>query len=213
MFLRSTIRQKDGKHPRYWSVVESCRVGGGRVAKRPLLYLGEINDSQAAAWRKTIEVLEDGSPQPRKLSLFPEDRTEGLAPDDTIVRLRLLALQLRRPRQWGWLLAGPASVGRAASGPILVGPSDAKPYGRTVGPDPVRADRIPADRPRQRMETASPVVRPLPDVLGTGADLAEVHKLYACHDRLLAHKDALFRHLRQPRRICSTPTSTCCSMI
>ena len=37
----------------------------------------------------------------------------------------------------------------------------------------------------------------LGDLLGTSADLAEIHKLYACHDRLLAHKDALFQHLRQ----------------
>ena len=37
----------------------------------------------------------------------------------------------------------------------------------------------------------------LGDLLGTDADLAEIHKLYACHDRLLAHKDALFQHLQQ----------------
>jgi hypothetical protein len=35
------------------------------------------------------------------------------------------------------------------------------------------------------------------DLLGTDADLAEIHKLYGCHDRLLAHKDAWFRHLRR----------------
>jgi hypothetical protein len=35
----------------------------------------------------------------------------------------------------------------------------------------------------------------LGDLLDTDADLAEIHKLYACHDRLLAHKDALFRQL------------------
>ncbi len=54
MFLRSTMRQKDGKQHRYWSVVESRRVAGGCVVQRPLLYLGDINDSQAAAWRKII---------------------------------------------------------------------------------------------------------------------------------------------------------------
>ncbi len=89
MFLRSTIRHKDGKPHRYWSVVENRRVAGKRVVQRPLLYLGEINDSEAAAWRKSIAVLEDGSPQPRTLSLFPEDRAEALAPDASIVRLRL----------------------------------------------------------------------------------------------------------------------------
>jgi hypothetical protein len=41
-----------------------------------VLYLGEINSSQQSAWRKSIEVLEDGAPQPRTLALFPEDRCE-----------------------------------------------------------------------------------------------------------------------------------------
>jgi hypothetical protein len=43
MFLRATIRWKDGKPHCYWSVVESRRVAGKRVVRRPLLYLGEIN--------------------------------------------------------------------------------------------------------------------------------------------------------------------------
>src|ERR1700704_2577248 len=33
------------------------------------------------------------------------------------------------------------------------------------------------------------------DLLGADFGLAEEHKLYACHDRLLEHKDALFSHL------------------
>lgn len=37
-------------------------------------------------------MLEEGSPQPCTLSLFPEDRVEGLAPDAAIVRLRLSEL-------------------------------------------------------------------------------------------------------------------------
>jgi hypothetical protein len=37
----------------------------------------------------------------------------------------------------------------------------------------------------------------LADLLGTDAELAEIHKLYGCHDRLVARKDALFQHIRQ----------------
>ena len=61
MFLRATIRKKDGKEHRYWSLVENKRVSGGRVLQRHVLYLGEINSSQELAWRKSIEVLEDGA--------------------------------------------------------------------------------------------------------------------------------------------------------
>ena len=35
------------------------------------------------------------------------------------------------------------------------------------------------------------------DLLGADFGLAEAHKLYACHDLLLAHKQALFSHLTQ----------------
>src|SRR5713101_5363991 len=105
MFLRHTKRKKDGQKHRYWSIVENRRVSGGRVVQRHVLYLGEINDSQELAWRKSIAVLEEGAEQPRTLSLFPEDRCEGLLPDASIVQLKLTALRLRRPRQWGacWL--------------------------------------------------------------------------------------------------------------
>ena len=105
MFLRQTIRKKDGKEHRYFSVVENRRVADGRVVQRHVLYLGEINDSQERAWRKSIEVFDEGAAEPRTLSLFPEDRCEGLLPDTSIVRLRLSQTRLCRPRQWGacWL--------------------------------------------------------------------------------------------------------------
>src|SRR5689334_16126982 len=89
MFLRCKVRRKDGKQHRYWSVVENTRVARGRVVQRHVLYLGEINDTQESAWRRSIEVLEDGAAQPRTLSLFPEDRCEGLLADASIVGVRL----------------------------------------------------------------------------------------------------------------------------
>jgi len=60
MFLRSSSRQKNGKQHRYFSIVENKRLADGRVAQRHVLYLGEINSSQELAWRKSIEVLEEG---------------------------------------------------------------------------------------------------------------------------------------------------------
>ena len=123
MFLRYTTRKKDGKKHRYWSIVENRRVGGGRVAQRPLLYLGEINDSQELAWRKSIAVLEDGADEPRTLALFPEDRCAGILPDASIVRLKLSELRLMQPRQWGgcWLaLSLGASAALPNPGPSLI---------------------------------------------------------------------------------------------
>src|SRR5258708_37702487 len=87
MLLRCKVGRKEGKQHRYWSVVENTRVAGGRVVQRHVLYLGEINDTQELAWRRSIEVLEDGAAQPRTLSLFPEDRCEGQLADASIVRV------------------------------------------------------------------------------------------------------------------------------
>ena len=106
MFLRSSSRKKDGKEHRYFSIVENKRVAGGRVVQRHVLYLGEINSSQELAWRKSIEVFEDGQSEPSTLALFPADRCEAVIPDESVVRVRLSELRLCRPRQWGacWLV-------------------------------------------------------------------------------------------------------------
>src|ERR1700735_910519 len=105
MFLRKTPRKKDGKTHDYWSVVENKRVAGGRVVQRHVLYLGEINSSQAAVWRKAIEVLDEDAGCPRTLALFPEDHCTAVAANASMVQLRLSQMRLCRPRQWGacWL--------------------------------------------------------------------------------------------------------------
>ncbi len=104
MFLRHKTRRKDGKEHRTWSIVENRRVAGGRTVQRHVLYLGEINDTQRAAWCRTIEAFEGGGHQPRQAALFPEDRTAPVL-DCDVVHVRLAGLRLRRPRQWGacWL--------------------------------------------------------------------------------------------------------------
>ena len=55
------------------SVVENCRKRDGRVVQRQVLYLGKINDSQRAAWCKSIEVL-PGDLRAVPMALFADDR-------------------------------------------------------------------------------------------------------------------------------------------
>ncbi len=78
MFLRHKLRRKDGKEHRYWSIVENRRVSGGRTVQRHVLYLGEINDSQRAAWCQTIEAFDEGGQAGKQIALFPEDRAPPL---------------------------------------------------------------------------------------------------------------------------------------
>ena len=104
MFLRATNRKKDGKDHRYFSIVENQRVAGGKSVQRTVLYLGEINDQQQAAWRKTLSVFDEDEQQYRSLSLFPDDREVPAGAVDSI-QVRLSGLELRRPRPFGncWL--------------------------------------------------------------------------------------------------------------
>ena len=92
MFLRSHKRWKNGKPHRYFSIVENRRIAGrgtqgGHIAQRTVLYLGEINDSQQASWRKTLDVFDGTGERPKALALFPDDRP--IPPD------ALNALQVR----------------------------------------------------------------------------------------------------------------------
>src|ERR1700681_121946 len=74
MFLRSTNRKKDGKDHRYFSIVENRCLPGNRTVQRTVLYLGEINDQQQAAWRKTLEVFDEAEQRYTTMRLFPDDR-------------------------------------------------------------------------------------------------------------------------------------------
>ncbi len=103
MFVRAKTRYKDGKRHRYWSVVENHRDRDGRVVQRQVLHLGEINDSQRAAWCRSIKVL-DGETQSREMALFASDR-EAPELSCEVVRVQVAEVSVHRPRQWGacWL--------------------------------------------------------------------------------------------------------------
>ena len=197
MFVRATKRKKEGKVHRYWSIVENRRLPGGRVSQRHVRYLGEINSSQEKAWRKSIEVFDEATDQTRSLSLFPEARIDEAVVDESVVRLCLSQLRLCRPRTWGgcWL---------------------ALPLWEQLDLDRFWASRLRKSRKGTRWEqivfvlVAYRLLSPgsewrlprqwfdqsaLADLLGGDAGLAEIHKLSACHDKLLAHKTALFDHL------------------
>ena len=197
MFLRSTSRKKNGKEHRYFSIVENKRLADGRVAQRHVMYLGEINSSQELAWRKSIEVLEEGKEKPSTLALFPEDRCAAEIVDESMVRVRLSELRLCRPRQWGacWLVVrlwreleldrfweerlGSSRKGTRWEEVLLV----------------LVAYRLIAPGSEWRLHRQWFGQSALGDLLSADSSLADSHKLYGCHDLLLEYKQALFDHL------------------
>ena len=198
MFLRSHRRLKDGKEHRYFSVEESRRLQSGKVAQRRVLYLGEINDTQQAAWRKTLEVFDEQEQRYRTLSLFPEDRE---IPADAVagVQVKLHEMELRRPRAFGncWLgcelwrqlelerfwrqrlARGRERVAWAEVLKLLV-------VNRLIDPgSEFRLHRQWFDRSAKD------------ELLGLDFAVAEKDRLYRCLDRVLPHKQELFVHLKQ----------------
>jgi hypothetical protein len=197
MFLRCKTRHKDGKSHRYWSVVENRRVGGGRIVQRHVLYLGEINDGQEAAWRRSIEVFADGEAEPRQMALFPEGRALPVA-DSEVVQIRLGDLALRRPRQWGgcWLAGGlwdqlrldgfwSARLAPSRKGTRWVNVLKTLVFYRLL--DPGSEWRL----HRQWFEASA-----MADVLGEDVGLVQIDKLYRCLDKLLSHKQDFFSFLK-----------------
>jgi hypothetical protein len=198
MFLKCNSRFKNGKDHHYWSIVENRRCAGGKIVQRPVLYLGEINDSQKEAWIKSIEVFDEDQKCSSPLALFPADR---LVPAQVAeaVQVRLERFEVRRPRQWGacWLACDlwsqlqldqfwdqrlPASreetqwklILQTLVGYGLIDPgSEWRPH-------------------RQWFEQSA-----MGDLLGWDFALVEKDNLYRCLDKLLPHKQALFGHLRQ----------------
>lgn len=202
MFLRHKKRFKDGKEHIYWSIVENRRVSGGRVLQRHVLYLGELNGTQEASWQRTIDLFaSEGDGRPQQVSLFPEEhlpvsRDHGEVP---VIGIRLSEMRLEKPRQWGACWMGCQ-------------------LWEQLGLDEFWEQRLPVGRQGARwtdilkLLTIYRLVSPgsewrlhrhwfdhsaMGDLLGGDFALAELHRLYQCHDKLLEHKPALFDHLTE----------------
>jgi transposase len=198
MFLRSTNRKKDGKDHRYFSIVENRRLPGGKTLQRTVLYLGEINDQQEAAWRKTLDVFDEDEQCNSTMSLFPHDRE---VPADALdgIQVKLSGLELRRPRIFGncWL---------------------ACELWQQLGLDEFWQQRLPEAREAVswekvlRLLVVNRLLDPgseyhvhrqwfvdsaMDELLETDFAVAEKDRLYRCLDRLLEHKGELFVWLKQ----------------
>jgi hypothetical protein len=191
-------RIKDGKEHRYYSVEESRRLQSGKVAQRRVLYLGEINGSQQAAWRRSLEVFDEQRQTYTTLSLFPEGHP---TPADALdgVQVRLSEMQLRRARPFGncWLGCE---------------------LWRQLELDWFWERKLPRGREKVswaqvlQLLAVNRLVEPgsefhlhcewfdhsaMDVLLGADFTVAEKDRLYRCLDRVLAYKQDLFVHLQQ----------------
>src|SRR5258708_1148575 len=198
MFLRSTRRKKDGKDHRYFSIVENRRLTSGKMAQRTVLYLGEVNDKQETAWRKSLEVIDEEQQQPRSLSLFREDRE---LPADAIdsVQVKLSGLQLKRGRALGncwrgcelWHQLGLDSFWQQR----LPDGREAVSWEKVL--ELLVVNRLINPGSEWRVHRQWFLESAMDELLGVDFAVAEKDRLYRCLDRLLEHKQDLFGWLQQ----------------
>lgn len=196
-FLQCHHRFKNGKDHCSWSIAEKVRTHRGWV-QHHLLYLGEINDSQKEAWTKVTEVFDSEREQTRPLALYPADRAVPTHAAEYGVQVRLSEFVLRRPRQWGacWVACQlwdqmkleefwRERLADSREGTCWHNVLETLVVYRLV--DPGSEWRL----HREWFKNSA-----MADLLAEDFSLAHKDNLYRCLDKLLAHRDALFKHLR-----------------
>ena len=198
MFLRSNNRKKDGKDHRYFSIVENHRLASNKTVQRTVLYLGEINDQQQAAWRKTLAVFDEEQQEYANLSLFPDDRE---IPADAVdsVQVKVSGLELRRPRVFGSCWLG-CELWRQLGlqefwGSRLAGWREEVAWEKVL--QLLVVNRLLDPGSEFRVHRQWYLSTAMDALLGTDFAVAEKDRLYRCLDRVLEHKQELFLWLRQ----------------
>lgn len=197
IFLRGHERRKNGKTNTYWSLVENRRCADGRVVQRHVLYLGKLTPAQELSWEKTAAQFDD---KPQVSQVLP-----GLATERELQRKAAAAIavylkhfRIERPRQWGacwvaltvWNLLKLSEFWNSRLPPSREGTRwlnvlIALVIYRLI--DPGSEWRL----HRQWYEQSA-----LGDLLGEDFGLAAKDNLYRCLDRLLQHREELFKYLR-----------------
>ncbi|HEV2464130.1 MAG TPA: IS1634 family transposase [Acidobacteriaceae bacterium] len=201
MFLRAKTRNKDGKVHRYFSVVENRRVGARRrIVQRTVLHLGEINSSQEAAWRQTLEVFDESRQEHRTLSLFTDDEPAAPSSVDSL-RVRLSAMELRRARCFGNCWLGCELWRQLGLEEFWGERLEEKVRRETVNWEKVLrllvVNRLIDPGSEFRVHRQWFDQSAMGELRGEDFAVAEKDRLYRCLDRILDHKQELFRHLRQ----------------
>ena len=171
---------------------------GGKTTQRTVLYLGEINDQQQIAWRKTLEVFDEHEQRCTTVSLFPDDQP---IPADAVdsLQVKLSGLELRRPRAFGACWLGCE-------------------VWHQLGLDEFWRQRLPEGREKVswekvlRLLVVNRLLDPgsefhvhrqwfvdsaMDELLETDFAVGGKDRLYRCLDRILEHKQDLFVWLKQ----------------
>ena len=198
MFLRFNTRKKDGKVHRYWSIVENRRLRHERTTQRTVFYLGEINDTQQAAWRKQLEAFDETTQRAEQIALFPADRE---IPPDALngLQVKLAELTLERPRVFGdcWLacrLWDELHLSEFWRERLPDGKAEV-PWVKVLELLAVR--QLVAPGSKWHLHRRWFLTSAMDELLDEDFAVAAKNRLYECLDIIDTHRAALFTHLQR----------------
>jgi len=192
MFIRPCYRKKNGKRHAYWALVESYRTERG-PRQRVVAYLGQLDDTERRGVKRAAEC--KNKPPFEQLRLFDHNakpEPDWVEVDTANVRVEnqldfggpWLAMELVHVLQLDTLFEslmprGAEDISWAAMASVLA-------ICRLCNPS---SELFIAEHYYQ--STA------MPELLGIPADKVNQQRLYRALDKLLPHKEALEKHLKQ----------------
>ena len=189
MYLRHSVRRKDGKTHVYWRLVRSVRRNG-KVIQETVAQLGEL-DAEGRAKAKALARQITGRGDQRELF----EAADGS--DDVPVAVRLKRLRLERGRAFGdvwlgWTLWRALQLD-ALCDEILETKREAVPWAQMASILVVAR----LCEPSSELHIAEDWYRrtALEDLLGVPAERINENRLYRALDQLLPHKEAIEQHL------------------
>ena len=195
VFLKAHPRRKSGKQHCYFSLVESVRTSRG-PQHRTLAYLGELNSSAEATWRRTVQVFNrDGTSN--QLELFASDEPK-LPSGENVVQVVLNRVRWERPRDFGevWLAR---YLWRLLGLGILLennmqGGEEHVPWHEVAFI--LAASRLIEPSSELAIEEHYYPRTALDDIVGVPAEKVNKDRLYRGLDHLLPHKELCEKHLK-----------------
>lgn len=190
MYLRHSVRRKNGKQHSYWRLVRSVRREG-KIVQETVAQLGELDAEGRASARLLAQQITGRAHQ--------QELFEAAAPDAQRVAVRLERVCLERARWFGgvwlgWKLWCALKLDELCA--------ELMPEGREAIPWAQMAAVLVIARltePSSELHIAEHWYRQsaLEDLLGLPVERVNDDRLYRALDRLLPHKQALEQHLRR----------------
>ena len=190
MYLRHSVRRKNGKQHTYWRLVRALRRGG-KVVQETVAQLGEL-DAEGRAHARLLAQRMTGTDQQRELF-------EPAASEEQRIVVRLDRVCIERGRSFGGVWLG-WKLWRALKLDELC--AELMPEGReAIAWAQMAAVLVIArlSEPASELHIAEDWYRKsaLDDLLGLPVERVNDDRLYRALDRLLPHKQALEQHLRR----------------